>query len=73
MLYFDGEDKYNFISKNEKDIVYSFLYARGSIEKGKIIGKWLPASRSPTNAVLLWPDVVAYFFSCIKNQKYVEW
>jgi len=68
ILHFDGDDKKNFIHSGVSDIVYSFLYARGTVKDGQIIGTWNPASRSPTNAALLWPDAMKYFFSCISKK-----
>ncbi len=47
------------------DPVYSTLYVQGSVEQGKISGKWIPPRASPTNSALLWPPVMSYFIRCI--------
>lgn len=47
--------------------VYSTLYVRGSVEQGKITGKWIPPRASPTNSVLLWPSAMTYFLWCIAS------
>jgi hypothetical protein len=47
------------------DPVYSTLYVQGSVESGKISGKWTPPRASPTNSALLWPPAMIYFLSCI--------
>ncbi|HDY66093.1 MAG TPA: hypothetical protein ENH84_07685 [Phycisphaerae bacterium] len=45
--------------------IYEFLYLDGSVMEGKLSGPWVPPPASPTNAALLWPDVLNYFFQCI--------
>ena len=52
----------------EPEIVYSIIYARGSIKDGKIAGRWTPPSMSPTNSTLLWPETLKYFYDQIKSQ-----
>jgi hypothetical protein len=46
--------------------VYEFLYLDGTIRDGKVSGKWTAPPMSATNAVLLWPDALRYFFDCIR-------
>lgn len=48
--------------------IYEFLYLDGSVTDGKITGLWVPPPASPTNAALLWPDTLSYFFQCIRNK-----
>lgn len=45
------------------DVVYTYLYAKGSIDSGELIGTWNAPSLSPTNSALLWPDTLNYFHS----------
>jgi hypothetical protein len=47
--------------------IYEFLYVAGTVFGGKLEGKWIPPPASPTNAALLWPEVINYFFQCIKS------
>ena len=47
--------------------IYEFLYLDGSIKAGKIVGRWVPPPASPTNAALLWPEALGYFFQCIRD------
>jgi hypothetical protein len=48
--------------------IYEFLYLKGSIKGGKIDGLWVPPPASPTNAALLWPKPLNYFFRCISER-----
>jgi len=47
--------------------IYEFLYLVGSVNKGKIVGTWVPPPASPTNAALLWPNTLNYFVQCIRS------
>jgi hypothetical protein len=47
--------------------IYEFLYVAGSVTDGKPTGLWVPPPASPTNAALLWPDALNYFFECIRE------
>jgi len=47
--------------------IYEFLYINGSVQEGRLSGKWTPPQSSPTNAPLLWPDDLKYFFTCIRD------
>jgi hypothetical protein len=48
--------------------IYSFLYLRNAtISEGKLIGTWTPPGAGSTNSVLLWPQALRYFFSCIRE------
>ncbi|HRZ28566.1 MAG TPA: hypothetical protein P5295_17280 [Spirochaetota bacterium] len=73
MLYTDLEaktiDKKKFSKKTneENDVVYTYLYAKGSIKNGKLFGTWNAPSTSPTNSALLWPETLKYFHSEIKK------
>jgi len=44
------------------------MYAAGTVKSGQLHGKWNPPGPSPTNAVLLWPDALAYFMKCAKSK-----
>jgi hypothetical protein len=48
--------------------IYEFLYLDGSIKDGKLSGLWVPPPASPTNAALLWPKTINYFFQCIRSR-----
>ncbi|MEW6049170.1 MAG: hypothetical protein AB1609_22320 [Bacillota bacterium] len=48
--------------------IYEVLYTSGSIKDGELVGRWASPPRSPTNAVLLWPDALRYFISCIRQR-----
>jgi len=48
--------------------IYEFLYLAGSVTDGKLTGKWGAPPPSPTNAALLWPDSLKYFFQCIRTR-----
>ena len=52
------------------DPIYEFLYTNGGIEKdaAALTGKWTLPPVSPTNAALLWPEVLSYFVSCIRKK-----
>lgn len=56
--------------KNEEDIenpVFSMMYLSGTVNGGKIVGRWTPPGPSPTNSVLLWPETLEYFSSEAKK------
>jgi len=44
-----------------EDPIFTFGYVSGTVKSGKITGKWTPPGPSPTNSVLLQPDVFKYF------------
>jgi len=48
--------------------IYEFLYLDGSVTGGEITGLWVPPPASPTNAALLWPEMLDYFFQCIRDR-----
>jgi len=57
------------IRNNERDEpIYTVLYLDGTISNGKLIGHWNAPPNSPTNAALLWPDTLRYFFHSIREQ-----
>ena len=62
-------DKNNFAIQVEKEneAIFSVLYLSGTVENGKIVGKWVPPPASPTNAALLWPETIDYFYECRKQ------
>lgn len=57
-------DHFSLFTKKRPPI-YTFLYLAGSIGDGKLTGKWIAPRASPTNSVLLWPNTLNYFVSCI--------
>ena len=57
------------ISNSENSTpIYEVLYLDGSIENGKLVGKWTAPPASPTNAALLWTEVLNYFVKCIRER-----
>jgi hypothetical protein len=48
--------------------IYEFLYLVGSVKDGALNGLWVPPPASPTNAALLWPETLSYFFQCIRER-----
>jgi hypothetical protein len=73
-LFVDGNpeeiDRENFV-RDDADIdgpIYEFLYLVGSVNNGKLNGLWVPPPASPTNAALLWPETLNYFFRCIRER-----
>lgn len=58
----------DFIAAESGDHVYEFLYAKGSVKKGKLAGGWIAPKSSPTNAALLWPESLNYFLNCINAE-----
>ncbi len=63
-------DRENFV-RDDADIdgpIYEFLYLVGSVNNGKLDGSWVPPPASPTNAALLWPETLNYFFRCIRER-----
>ncbi len=48
--------------------IYEFLYLDGSVECGKLTGRWNAPPVSSTNGALLWPDALNYFVRCIRTR-----
>ena len=63
-------DRNDFWIRDDKrdEPIYAVLYLDGTISNGKFIGRWNAPPASPTNAALLWPDTLRYFFRCIREQ-----
>lgn len=63
-------DRNSFVRKDDviDGAIYEFLYLDGSVTGGKLSGQWVPPPASPTNAALLWPDTLNYFFQCIRTR-----
>jgi len=53
--------------KSEEEIIYSLLYLDGTVEDGKLKGKWTFPGPSPTNSLLLWPPTLKYFVEAIQK------
>jgi len=43
------------------DSIYTFLQFDGTVQGGKLEGKWTAPRKSSTNSVLLWPGPLGYF------------
>jgi hypothetical protein len=70
----ESTEKYNrthfvLTNYNVDHCVYTFLYLRGTIKKGGLVGKWNFPGPSPTNSVLLWPDTLDFFMEKIGYKK----
>jgi hypothetical protein len=50
-----------------RPVVYTLNYAGGSIDNGRLTGKWSPPKPSPTNHVFLWPYTLKYFLRCMRE------
>ena len=48
--------------------IYEFMYLTGSVKDGQVDGLWNAPPASPTNAALLWPEALAYFFESIRTR-----
>lgn len=48
--------------------IYEFLYLDGTVKNGTLDKSWAPPPASPTNAALLWPETLDYFFRCIRDR-----
>jgi len=64
----ERDHRINFLAVDTAEEVYEFMYAAGTVKSGQLHGKWNPPGPSPTNAVLLWPDALAYFMKCAKSK-----
>ena len=66
----DNLDRNKFvINDNEREEpIYEFMYLDGSVKDGGLVKTWNPPVASPTNAALLWPESLAYFFASIKKR-----
>ncbi len=66
-LSIDGEphiadkQKFDWVPPATEVSTFSFMYLNGSVENGKLVGKWTAPSPSSTNGVLLWPDALEQF------------
>jgi len=62
-------DKSRFVigGYGQKEIVYTFLYLRGSVRDGKPVRTWNFPRPSSTNGPLLWPDTMKYFISKLQH------
>jgi len=55
-------------NKLKEEPIYSLLHLAGTVENGKLKGKWTFPGPSSTNSLLLWPEPRKYFIEAI--QKY---
>ena len=57
------DDMHFSLTSNEiEDPIFSMMYLQGTVKNGELIGRWTPPGPSPTNSVLLWPDVLERFY-----------
>lgn len=63
-----AEFKKEFTPPEDRDIIYTFTYLGGSVNKGNLTGKWTSPRPSSTNSVLLWPNALEYFICEIKKR-----
>jgi len=56
------------ISEFSQDDIFTFAHVMdGSIEMGRVVGKWVAPRPSSTNSALLWDSVFEYFYECKKS------
>ena len=62
-------DDLNFtvVEQKVEDPILSMMYLQGTVKNGELIGRWTPPGPSPTNSVLLWSDVLDYFYKEASN------
>jgi len=63
-----NRNNFTISTKNIEKPIYEVLYIDGSVSKGQLVGKWTAPPSSPTNAALLWPETLKYFFKCIQER-----
>ena len=61
-------EKFVISDKEREGPIYEFMYLTGSVKDGKLDGLWNAPPASPTNAALLWPEALAYFFMSIRKR-----
>ena len=67
--HFDDKDFVRGVSDVDKPI-FSMMYLRGTVNEGKLKGRWTPPGPSPTNSVLLWLEAFTYFWE--QAGKFIE-
>jgi hypothetical protein len=62
-------NKHDFIcpEEDQHEIVYTMSYLAGSFKDGELEGKWIFPGRSSTNALLLWPDAMTFFYEQVER------
>jgi hypothetical protein len=48
--------------------IYEWLRLDGYVQRGRLAGPWTFPRPNPTNAAVLWPDVMRYFVECIRSR-----
>lgn len=60
--------KFGIADEDRDEPIYEFMYLDGSVQNGRLVGRWNAPPASPTNAALLWPESLAYFFQSIRQR-----
>ena len=57
-------DPKKFEVKNDSidEPIFSTIYLHGTVKDGRIFDKWTTPNSSSTNAILLWPHILDYFY-----------
>jgi hypothetical protein len=63
-----NRNEFEIADEGRDEPIYEFMYLDGSVAGGKLVGKWNAPPASPTNAALLWPESLAYFFQSIRER-----
>ena len=58
-----SREAFEIVPNPEHEGIVTFLYLNGSVAGGTTKGRWTPASPSPTNSALLWPDSLKWFMA----------
>jgi hypothetical protein len=60
------EDDFEYITA-QAEVMYTFLYLRGSFFNGEITGTWNFPAPSSTNSLLLYPEAMSFLFEMVKT------
>ena len=64
------ENDFSRTTRDCDEPIFSMMYLRGTIQRGALKGRWTPPGPSSTNSVLLWPEVLEYFWH--EARRYIE-
>ena len=67
-----SDHRIDFAAIDDTKEVYEFMHAAGTVKRGQLQGTWNPPGPSATNAVLLWPEALAYFMNCTQAKGLLE-
>ncbi len=61
------KNSFKYPIENEPPLIFTMLHLSGSVKQGKLVETWNYPGPSPTNSVLLWPEVFRYFIKSINK------